>query len=56
MKAGLAAEGVRRSAELHLDGWHDMHEHGCVQGDLPNADTSHGSGRHHSDSDLGDLR
>ncbi|MFE6689649.1 GNAT family N-acetyltransferase [Streptomyces sp. NPDC057743] len=39
LKTGFAAEGVRRSAALHLDGWHDMHEHGCVQGDLPNADT-----------------
>ncbi|WP_312636158.1 GNAT family N-acetyltransferase [Streptomyces noursei] len=44
LKAGFAAEGVRRSAELHLDGWHDMHEHGCVQGDLPTADTPRHSG------------
>ncbi|MGF1425827.1 GNAT family N-acetyltransferase [Kitasatospora sp. LaBMicrA B282] len=38
LKAGFAAEGVHRSAALHLDGWHDMHEHGCVQGDLPNVE------------------
>ncbi|KIZ19552.1 GNAT family N-acetyltransferase [Streptomyces natalensis] len=32
-KAGFAGEGVRRSAHLHGDGWHDMHQHGRVQGD-----------------------
>ncbi|ARF56213.1 GNAT family N-acetyltransferase [Streptomyces gilvosporeus] len=32
-KAGFAGEGVRRSAHLHEDGWHDMHLHGRVQGD-----------------------
>lgn len=25
--AGFAAEGVRRGAARHTDGWHDMHEH-----------------------------
>ncbi|MDX3579378.1 MULTISPECIES: GNAT family N-acetyltransferase [unclassified Streptomyces] len=32
-KAGFALEGVRRSAALHQDGWHDMHLHARVQGD-----------------------
>ena len=27
VKAGFDAEGVRRSAALHADGWHDMHVH-----------------------------
>ncbi|MCA5894428.1 GNAT family N-acetyltransferase [Isoptericola sp. NEAU-Y5] len=27
LKAGYAAEGVRREAVLHADGWHDMHVH-----------------------------
>ncbi|MEU6189527.1 GNAT family N-acetyltransferase [Nocardia sp. NPDC047038] len=27
VKAGFAPEGVRRSAGLHADGWHDMHLH-----------------------------
>lgn len=26
-KAGYAQEGIRRSALLHVDGWHDMHLH-----------------------------
>ncbi|MFK0297517.1 GNAT family N-acetyltransferase [Streptomyces sp. NPDC090442] len=34
-KAGFAAEGIRRSAVLHLDGWHDMHEHARVKEDPP---------------------
>jgi RimJ/RimL family protein N-acetyltransferase len=33
-KAGYAYEGTRRSACLHADGWHDMHLHARVQGDL----------------------
>ncbi|WP_330341046.1 GNAT family N-acetyltransferase [Streptomyces sp. NBC_00557] len=33
VKAGFAAEGTRRSALLHADGWHDMHLHARVQGD-----------------------
>ncbi|MFE7312063.1 GNAT family N-acetyltransferase [Streptomyces sp. NPDC057555] len=41
LKAGFAGEGIRRSAALHLDGWHDMHEHGCIQGDLPGTGTPH---------------
>ncbi|MFJ9849441.1 GNAT family N-acetyltransferase [Streptomyces sp. NPDC101150] len=32
-RAGFAAEGVRRSAQLLEDGWHDMHQHARVQGD-----------------------
>ncbi|MER6069093.1 GNAT family N-acetyltransferase [Streptomyces sp. NPDC001817] len=32
-KAGFAAEGTRRSALLHPDGWHDMHLHARVRGD-----------------------
>ncbi|MFF4950909.1 GNAT family N-acetyltransferase [Streptomyces chattanoogensis] len=32
-KAGFAGEGIRRSALLHADGWHDMHQHARVQGD-----------------------
>jgi ribosomal-protein-alanine N-acetyltransferase len=27
VKTGFAAEGVRRAAALHADGWHDMHLH-----------------------------
>lgn len=33
VKAGFAAEGTRRSALLHRDGWHDMHLHARVRGD-----------------------
>ena len=33
LKAGYAAEGTRRSAFLHPDGWHDMHLHARVRGD-----------------------
>ena len=29
-KAGFAGEGIRRSAALHADGWHDMHVHGRI--------------------------
>jgi ribosomal-protein-alanine N-acetyltransferase len=29
-KAGFPAEGIRRSAGLHADGWHDMHVHARV--------------------------
>jgi RimJ/RimL family protein N-acetyltransferase len=32
-KAGYTFEGIRRSAVLHPDGWHDMHPHARVQGD-----------------------
>jgi RimJ/RimL family protein N-acetyltransferase len=32
-KAGFAYEGIRRSAALHADGWHDMHLHARIQGD-----------------------
>ncbi|OAH11231.1 GNAT family N-acetyltransferase [Streptomyces jeddahensis] len=32
-KTGYALEGTKRSAELHADGWHDMHLHARVQGD-----------------------
>jgi [ribosomal protein S5]-alanine N-acetyltransferase len=37
-KAGFAAEGVRRSAVLHADGWHDMHLHARINGDEPRQD------------------
>ncbi|MEU2038879.1 GNAT family N-acetyltransferase [Nocardia niwae] len=30
VKAGFAPEGVRRSAGLHADGWHDMHLHARI--------------------------
>ncbi|MER6379830.1 GNAT family N-acetyltransferase [Streptomyces sp. NPDC001250] len=33
VKAGFAAEGTKRSALLHPDGWHDMHLHARVRGD-----------------------
>jgi len=36
-KAGFAAEGVQRSAALHVDGWHDMHLHARINGDDPPA-------------------
>jgi RimJ/RimL family protein N-acetyltransferase len=32
-KAGFRAEGVRRSAAKHADGWHDMHLHARVRAD-----------------------
>lgn len=31
VKAGFVAEGTKRSAGLHEDGWHDMHLHGRVR-------------------------
>jgi RimJ/RimL family protein N-acetyltransferase len=33
-RAGFAAEGIRREALLHADGWHDMHLHAVLVGDL----------------------
>jgi RimJ/RimL family protein N-acetyltransferase len=33
-KAGFALEGTLRGAMLHPDGWHDMHLHGRVRGDV----------------------
>lgn len=35
LKTGFAAEGTKRSAVLHADGWHDMHLHARVRGDGP---------------------
>ena len=32
-KAGFVAEGVKRHAVLHVDGWHDMHVHARIAGD-----------------------
>ncbi|MET9255935.1 GNAT family N-acetyltransferase [Streptomyces sp. NPDC003717] len=32
-KSGFALEGVKRSALLHADGWHDVHLHARVRGD-----------------------
>lgn len=29
-KSGFAAEGTERDAELHTDGWHDMHVHARI--------------------------
>ncbi|MFI6563300.1 GNAT family N-acetyltransferase [Streptomyces sp. NPDC050534] len=34
-KAGFVLEGVKRSAFLHPDGWHDMHLHARVRVDRP---------------------
>jgi RimJ/RimL family protein N-acetyltransferase len=33
--AGFAAEGVKRAAVRHEDGWHDMHVHARLAGDPP---------------------
>ncbi len=33
-KAGYVAEGTKRQQGLHADGWHDMHLHARVRGDL----------------------
>lgn len=33
LKAGFAAEGIKRSAHLHADGWHDMHLHARIKED-----------------------
>ncbi|MFD0573221.1 GNAT family N-acetyltransferase [Kitasatospora gansuensis] len=33
-KAGYTLEGTLRSSLLHADGWHDMHLHALLQGDL----------------------
>ena len=33
-KAGFRVEGIRRSAALHADGWHDMHVHALLAGDM----------------------
>lgn len=32
VKAGFHAEGFRRDAALHADGWHDMHQHALFAG------------------------
>lgn len=32
VKAGFVPEGVKRSAGLHTDGWHDMHVHARIRG------------------------
>ncbi|GGS97347.1 GNAT family N-acetyltransferase [Streptomyces griseoviridis] len=32
-RAGFAAEGIKRGALLHADGWHDMHLHARLRGD-----------------------
>ncbi|GAA0598084.1 GNAT family N-acetyltransferase [Streptomyces crystallinus] len=31
LKSGFPPESTRRSAQLHADGWHDVHVHVCVQ-------------------------
>ncbi|BFV60017.1 GNAT family N-acetyltransferase [Kitasatospora sp. CMC57] len=33
-KAGYTLEGTLRSSLLHADGWHDMHLHALLQGEL----------------------
>ncbi|KQV21707.1 MULTISPECIES: GNAT family N-acetyltransferase [unclassified Kitasatospora] len=33
-KAGYRLEGTLRSSQLHADGWHDMHLHALLQGEL----------------------
>lgn len=33
IKAGFREEGIRRSAALHADGWHDMHVHARLTDD-----------------------
>jgi len=40
VKAQFAAEGVRRSAALHADGWHDMHVHVSISAQLDEASQS----------------
>ncbi|MFG2647634.1 GNAT family N-acetyltransferase [Streptomyces sp. NPDC048436] len=30
LKTGFAPEGIKRSAILHEDGWHDMHQHARI--------------------------
>ncbi|WP_190082604.1 GNAT family N-acetyltransferase [Streptomyces longisporoflavus] len=35
LKTGFAPEGVKRSALLHADGWHDVHLHARIRGDAP---------------------
>ncbi|WP_240760965.1 GNAT family N-acetyltransferase [Mycolicibacterium sp. CR10] len=30
VKAGFRAEGIRKGAALHADGWHDMHQHALL--------------------------
>jgi [ribosomal protein S5]-alanine N-acetyltransferase len=32
-RAGYMGEGVKRSSALHLDGWHDMHQHARIATD-----------------------
>lgn len=32
LKAGFQPEGIRVSAALHQDGWHDMHVHALIAG------------------------
>ena len=34
-KLGFTLEGTRRSAGLHIDGWHDMHLHARLSQDRP---------------------
>ena len=34
-KAQFSEEGIRRSAALHADGWHDMHLHGRINNAPP---------------------
>ncbi|PWJ47460.1 Protein N-acetyltransferase, RimJ/RimL family [Quadrisphaera granulorum] len=34
LAAGFCAEGTLRAKALHLDGWHDMHVHALIAGDV----------------------
>lgn len=35
LKAGFGSEGIRISAALHQDGWHDMHVHALIAREQP---------------------
>jgi len=41
VKSGFEAEGTERGAELHTDGWHDMHLHARIAGPLCQAVVRH---------------
>lgn len=32
-RAGYPEEGIKRSSTMHLDGWHDMHQHARIAAD-----------------------
>jgi RimJ/RimL family protein N-acetyltransferase/ubiquinone/menaquinone biosynthesis C-methylase UbiE len=45
VKAGFHAEGIRRGAALHADGWHDMHVHALIAGDVDDVVEADGRAR-----------